>query len=474
MPMRPQVKLCLQAGPTAGDALLVFETVSLGIIRPDFLVLAPFRLECRRGFAQVPSRNMKPRPFGSLLLAGLLAFALNLPGSASAENWPCWRGPRGDNHSADKDAPVQWDAANLTWKVAVPGVGHASPSVWGDRIYTVTGFREKGDRALLCFDRASGKLLWQETVVTGPLEKIHPENSFASGTPATDGKRVFTVFRVGDEIVIAAHDAISGKQLWLVRPGTHAGEWGFSNVPVLYKDKVIVDADSKGASFLIALNQADGREVWRVDRTRRGISYSAPLIREMAGRVQLIQCGDRSVASFNPDTGEELWKVDGPSQEFVGTPTYSEKAGLVFVNSSWPDRHLLAIKPDGHGDVTRTHIAWRTNKGVPYVPSLLVVNDYLLAIDPKGTALCYEAATGNVLWQEPLARHHASPVAIRDLVVTIDDKGIVNVIRLGKEFQRVGRYELGEDCYASPAISDGQVFVRGFKHLFCFGKLASK
>ncbi|MCX6903947.1 MAG: PQQ-binding-like beta-propeller repeat protein, partial [Verrucomicrobia bacterium] len=150
-------------------------------------------------------------------------------------------------------------------------------------------------------------------MVHGPLEKIHQENSYASGTPATDGKRVYVVFRVGDEIVAAAHDFTDGKQLWLVRPGTHVGEWGFSNEPVLYGDKVILDGDSKGDSFLIALSREDGRPLWRVNRTHRGISYSAPLIREMAGRLQLIQCGDRCVASFDPETGKELWTVDGPS-----------------------------------------------------------------------------------------------------------------------------------------------------------------
>ena len=216
---------------------------------------------------------------------------------------------------------------------------------------------------LLCLDRASGKILWQQTVVQGPLEKIHKENSYASGTPATDGERVYVAFRVGDDIVVAAHNLADGKQLWLVRPGTHAGEWGFSNEPVLYKDKVIVDGDSKGDSFLVALSREDGKTLWRVKRTNQGISYSAPLIRELAGRMQLIQCGDRRVTSFDPDTGEELWTVDGPSQEFVATPVYSEKAGLVFISSSWPKQVLLAIRPDGSGNVTQTHIVWQDTQG---------------------------------------------------------------------------------------------------------------
>jgi outer membrane protein assembly factor BamB len=306
--------------------------------------------------------------------------------------------------------------------------------------------------------------------VRGPLEKLHKENSYASGTPATDGKRVYVTFRVGDDIVVAAHDFTSGKQLWLKRPGTHSGGWGFSNEPVLYKDKVILDGDGKGDSFLIALDRRNGKTLWRLNRTNKGISYSAPLIRKIAGRIQMIQCGDRCVTSFDPDTGEEIWKVDGPSQEFVATPVYSEKAGLVFISSSWPKTVLLAIRPDGKGNVTETHVAWSDTKGAPYVPSMIVAEDFLYSVNKGGTAYCYEVATGKVLWREKLGRHHASPVLVEGLVFFINDFGQVNVIKPGVEFERVANYELGEMCYASPAISDGQVFLRGFNHLFCFGE----
>jgi outer membrane protein assembly factor BamB len=406
----------------------------------------------------------------SISLAGLLLACACPAGPAAAEDWPAWRGPREDGTSMEKNAPARWDAATLAWKVEVPGIGHASPIVWGDRIFTVTSFKEDLERALLCFARSDGKILWRQAVVRGPLEKLNPENSHASGTPATDGKRVFAAFRVGDEIAVAAHDAADGRQIWLVRPGTHTGEWGFSNEPILYKEKVILDGDSKGKSFLVALAKEDGKTIWRVDRDRRGISYSAPLIREMAGRMQLVQCGDRSVTGFDPDTGTQLWTVDGPSQEFVATPTFSEKHGLVYASSSWPERHLLAIRPDGRGDVTKTHIAWRDTKGAPYVPSLMVAGDHLLTVNNGGVAFCYEAGTGKVLWQERFGRTHASPVLLDGLVYFTNDDGEVNVIRPGATFDRAAKYELGENCYASPAISGGQVFVRGFRHLFCFGK----
>jgi len=402
-----------------------------------------------------------------LLVAGLLAYTT---ATAHAEAWPCWRGPRGDGTCAEKNVPTKWDPGDAIWKTELPGQGHASPIVWGNCVLTVTALPETRERVLLCLDRNTGRIVWQRTVVRGPLPKIHKENSHASSTPATDGERVYVTFRVGDDIIVAAHDFASGKQLWLVQPGTHTGEWGFSNEPVLFKDKVIVDGDSKGDSFLIALGREDGKTRWRISRANKGISYSAPLISELAGRTQLIQCGDRCVASFDPHTGRQIWRVDGPSQEFVATPVYSERAGLIFISSSWPKQVLLAIRPDGMGDVTQTHVAWQDTKGAPYVPSMIVADDFLLSVNRSGVAYCYEAATGKVLWQEKLGRHHASPVLVGELVFFINDDGGVNMVKPGVEFERIAKYELGESCYASPAISDGQVFLRGFKHLFCFGK----
>jgi hypothetical protein len=420
-----------------------------------------------RGREWIKIEQMKSFFSYQILLIVVLFFSLNL---VRAENWPGWRGPRGDGTCIEQDVPANWDPVGAIWKTELPGKGHASPIVWGDRVFTVTAFSETKERVLLCLDGNTREILWQQTVVQGPLEKLHKENSYASSTPATDGQRVYVTFRVGDDIVVAAHDFDEGKQLWLVRPGPHKGEWGFSNEPVLYKDKVIIDGDSKGESFLIALDRADGKTLWRKNRTNKGISYSAPLIREMAGRVQLIQCGDRCVSSFNPDTGEQNWVVDGPSEEFVATPVYSEKAGLIFVSSSWPKRFLLAIRPDGKGNVTETHVVWKDTKGAPYVPSMIVAGDFLLSVNRGGTAFCYEAATGKALWQQKLGRHHASPVLINGLVFLINDDGQINVIKPGIEFERVATYELGEQCYASPAISDGRVYLRGFAHLFCIAK----
>ena len=307
------------------------------------------------------------------VLVVLLSCLIVTCAPALGESWPCWRGPRGDGTCIEKGVPGDWSPDKAIWRIELPGKGHASPIVWGDRVYTVTGITATKERVLLCVNRDDGKTIWQKAVVSGPLEKLHKENSYASGTPATDCERVYVTFRVGDDIVIAAHDATTGEQIWLRRPGTHKGEWGFSNSPVLFKDSVILDGDGKDKSFLIALRRDNGETIWRKDRTNKGISYSAPLIRTLAGRSQLIQCGDRCVAAFNPDTGEQYWQVDGPSQEFVGTPVYSEAAGLLFISSSWPKSVLLAIRPDGRGNVTDTHIVWSNTRGAPYVPSMIGV-----------------------------------------------------------------------------------------------------
>jgi outer membrane protein assembly factor BamB len=387
--------------------------------------------------------------------------------SAIAENWPCWRGPRGDGTSLETNLPTQWDTTtNIRWKVPVPGVGHASPIVWGDRIFTATALEGSQERVLLCFDRATGAMVWQKTVLKASLEKKNNDNSYASGTPATDGQQVYVSFLDGEQVVVAAYD-FSGKQIWLVRPGTYSSPHGYSCSPALYGDKVIINADSKVAPFVVALSRTDGRTLWKVDHENTGLSYSTPIFRKLAGRMQMIFCGNRGVAGYNPDDGTRYWVVDGPSEEFCASPVYSEQAGLIFISSSWPERHLLAIKPDGNGNVTDTHVAWRTKDGAYYVPSPICVGEYLLTTMTSGTVYCFQAATGKVLWTENLGKQYPSPVLAGGLVYLPNDAGVITVFKPGPTFERIAQNALGERMNASPAISDGQIFLRTDKHLYC-------
>jgi outer membrane protein assembly factor BamB len=190
----------------------------------------------------------------------------------------------------------------------------------------------------------------------------------------------------------------------------------------------------------------------------------------MAGKMQMIFCGDKEIASYNPDDGSKYWFVSGPSEDFCSSPVYNEKSGLVLVSSAWPVRNLVAIKPDGRGDVTKSHVVWQSRKGAYYVPSPVCTNDYLFTTMTTGEVHCIEVATGNILWVEDLGTQYSSPVLANGLVYMPNDEGIITVIKPGPKFEYVAKNSIGERMYASPAISNGKIYLRGFQHLFCIGK----
>ncbi|MDB6031025.1 MAG: outer rane biosis protein BamB [Verrucomicrobiales bacterium] len=402
-----------------------------------------------------------------VFIFGLLLVCANV----RAENWPCWRGERLDGTSVETSVPVHWSStSNVAWKVELPGVGHASPVVWEDRIFTVTALEQNQERVLLCLDRKSGKILWQQIALKAPLEKIHQLNSHASSTPATDGKLVYVAFLDKNQMFVAAYD-FTGKQVWAVRPGPFASMHGFCSSPILFKDKVIVNGDHDGDSYIVALSREDGRTLWKTPRKNHTRSYCVPLLRELAGQTQMVLSGDKSVASYNPNNGKLIWYMDGPTEQFVASVVYNEKAGLLFMTGGFPDHHILAIKPDGQGNITKSDkIVWRTNKGVSYVPSPISEGDYFLVVSDSGVAHCFAAKTGKIAWQERMGSHHASLVSAKGLVYFLNDDGVMNVVKPEENFERVAQNQLGEKTFASPAISQGQMFIRGDKHLFCIGE----
>lgn len=396
-----------------------------------------------------------------------LSLALLLPVVAGAKNWPQWRGPRLDGTSTETGFATRWsDQENVRWKTPLPGTGHASPIVWNDRLFTVAS-NDAGERLLLCIDRASGKILWQQIVVQSLLERKHRENSHASSTPATDGERIFCTFLDQGEVVVAAYD-FAGKQLWLKRVGGFSSVHGFCSSPIPYKDTIIVNCDQDGDGYLIALGRTDGAEKWRIDRPNKTRSYCAPLIREAGGRMQLVLTGSKCVASYNPDNGENIWIIDGPTDQWVASPVYHPKANLFFVSGGFPDHHLLAIKPDSTGNITGSDkIVWHGRQGVAYVPSPIAVGDWFFITDDRGFAHCFDAKTGEERWQERFFRQHASLVSAAGLIYFLGDDGVCRVVKASDKFQLVSTNALNEPAYASPALSDGQIFLRGDKHLFC-------
>jgi hypothetical protein len=419
-----------------------------------------------------------PRVLPALFLFLVLPSAL----LAAETNWPMWRGPQGDGSSAEANIPTKWNGKtgeNIAWKVEIPGRGHSSPIVWGDRVFVVTCLEDQKERMLLSLDRKTGKIIWQQEVLEVPLEKKHGLNSFASGTPATDGKLVYVTFLAADgevqggrspgDLVVAAYD-FDGNQKWLVKPGRFASVHGFCSSPVLFEDKVIINGDHDGDGYLVALDKTTGKQIWKTPRPNKTRSYVTPIIRDVAGRTQLMLSGSKSVASYDPRTGRQQWYMDGPTEQFVASPVFDGE--LLYLTSGFPEYHILAIKPTGSGHLDDDAIAWRTNKSPSYVPSPILCGEHFLIVSDLGVGSCYHAKSGQLLWTGRVGSKHysASLVTAGGLVYFLADDGITKVIRPGEKLEIVADNELGESCYASPAISQGQIFIRGEKHLFCVGK----
>ncbi|MDB5307883.1 MAG: outer rane biosis protein BamB [Gemmataceae bacterium] len=398
---------------------------------------------------------------GLLLLAGLSA----------AEDWPGWRGPRADGTVSDSGYALTWtDTQNVRWKTPIPGTGHSSPVVRKGKAFVTACIEGEKKRVLYCLDRASGKILWERVSIVSDLEKKHAENSFASSTPAADGERVYVTFFDRPLMRVFCYD-YAGNKVWEANPGEFYSVHGFCSPPTLYKDLVIVNGDQDAPNgkraFIVALDRQTGEERWRADRPNRLRSYCPPVIVDAAGKKQLVLTGSKCVSSYDPDTGKQNWIIDGPTEQFVSSMVMHD--GVLLMTAGFPDHWVMAIKPDGSGNVTKTHVLWAKKNEGGYVPSPVAHAGKLFLVDDKGVASCWDVKTGERYWKERLGGkgHHASAVAADGRVYFTSDDGITYVVKAGTEFEVLARNPLGEKVYASPAFSDGEIFLRGEKHLWC-------
>jgi 3-mercaptopyruvate sulfurtransferase SseA/outer membrane protein assembly factor BamB len=398
---------------------------------------------------------------------------LLLVSSSHAENWPGWRGPRGDGTSSEMGIPIRWGKTeNILWKVPIPGTGHSSPIVWENRIFLTTCLENEQKRVLLCLDRRDGIVLWERIVVTARLERKHKLNSYASSTPATDGKYVWVTFLDNSNLLVACYD-FAGNVIWKKSPGEFFSPHGFCSPPVLFGNLVIINGDQDAEAFIVALDKSTGAERWRADRPNRTRSYCPPIIVEAAGKKQLVLSGSKCVAAYDPETGKQLWIIDGPTEQYVAGLVFSEN--ILFLTAGFPEYHLMGIRPDGEGNVTHTHVAWHERIGAAYVPSPIAHGPYFFLVSDRpnsdnGKASCLDARTGKRMWMERLGRHHsASPVSAGDHLYFLDDDGQMFVLKAGPKFEVVCRNSLDEECHASPAISQRQIFIRTVKNLYCIG-----
>ncbi len=387
-------------------------------------------------------------------------------------NWPRFRGPGGLGISAYTDVPTTWDAAsgrNILWKTKVPLPGNGSPVVWGDRVF-LSGADEKR-REVYCFDTDSGTLLWQKPVPATALStagecEVSQDTGYAAPTVAADGRVVCAVFANGD---LAAFD-FQGNLAWSHSFGIPENAYGHASSLVAYKNLLFVQIDQAAAkdklSKLYALDIRTGKVVWQVDREVPN-SWTTPIVIHAAQRDQLITAADPWVLAYDPSDGTELWRADCLRQDVGPSPTFAD--GVVYVATEY--RCLSAIRADGRGDVTETHILWQAEDGLPDTCSPLVAGGHMFVLASYGIFTCYDAEKGEWLWEMELdGNFQSSPGLVGKLVYVVSDEGKAWVIEPGpSEGKITAEADLGERCVTSPAFQPGRIYLRGEEHLFCIG-----
>ena len=417
----------------------------------------------------------------SIVLAGTLALAAASGANPAVEMivrqgeaqkyWPNWRGPSMQGYVQGSNYPDRWSSTeNVLWKVPVPGSGNSSPIVWADRIFMATSYDDGARKSIVAFSRKDGRKLWETFAPDAPPERPHAKNGHASGTPATDGTRVYAF--LGNHGLVAFD--MNGKQVWHRDLGAFDASHGTAGSPLLHGNKVIIYQDQRapGASFVGAFDAATGAPVWRTPRSER-VGWGTPIAIKAGDREEIIVSSMQRVYAYDPATGKQLWSAGGSLFEVIPTPVVGD--GLVFASSGRAGP-TLAIRPGGSGDVTGTHIAWSAAKGSPFIPSTLVHDGVLYMVnDMQSVATAYDSKTGEVLWQGRLGEaaresFSASPVLVDGKVFFTNDQGETFVLAAGREFKLLHVNNLNARTLASPALVDGKWYFRTDKELVAIGR----
>jgi outer membrane protein assembly factor BamB len=409
-----------------------------------------------------------------------LSICLVALSAAKAEDWPCFRGPGRQGISQEKGVPTQWNATtNIRWKTPIPGDGWSSPIVSGDRVLVTTALDDGTSLHLICLDRASGKVIWDKEIVKQKAGHKSQQNSYATSTPATDGTRVYLVACDGRILGVS----MDGTVEWTNSDFDYYSEHGLAISPVLYGDLVIVcfDWSSPGPdpkvgwqiawdkAVILAVDRSTGQVRWKGRRGSSRVAHVVPQVAAVDGQDQLVSGAGNVVQGFDLKTGELLWTVSSPGEGVV--PSVVVGDGLAFTASGFGESRVCAVRlGGGRGDVTRTHAAWESREDVPHMSSMLYVSPHLYLVTESGVAKCMKGATGEVLWRERLrGSFSASPIWADGKVYFLSEKGTTTVVEEGPQFKILATNELGEKCCASPAISQGHLFIRTDKALYCIG-----
>ena len=427
------------------------------------------------------------------------AVALAAVGSVSAADWPQWRGPHGNGATDEQNLPLRWSATeNVAWKAELGGAGVSSPIVAGDAVYVTsqigTGVSRQGPRLaqggdiasgerslrgrandrvtflVEAFDRATGRRRWEYRLDSvGPMQSVHDKHNLASPSPVTDGRMIYAWFGTGQVVALD----LSGRLVWQRHLGQEFApfdiNWGHSSSPTLFEGSLILLCDHAPASYLLAVDKTTGKDTWKADRGKGRQSYTTPFVVQASGGPELVVNSSERVDAYDPRTGALLWHVGGANQFPIPAPTFGN--GVIYLTRGYRSGPYMAVRPGGRGDISASHVVWQVPTGAPYISSLVHHDGLLYMASDVGAVSVIDAETGRRIWQERVnGLFSASPVAADGKVYFASETGEVIVIRAGREPQVIARNDIGERLMASPAISNGQIFLRGDSAIFAIGR----
>ena len=426
----------------------------------------------------IRSKDLRKRILLALIIA-LLSIEVAL-----ADNWPQWRGPSLNGTSAEKNLPLKWSTEeNVTWKLALPSWSGSTPIIWGDKIFL--NIADGDDLYLWCVDRAKGTPIWKKRLGGGNT-KMRKQN-MSSPSPVTDGKSVYVMTGTG---VLKGFD-FSGNEQWSRDIQKDYGQfglnWGYASSPLLFEDSLFVPVlhgmKTDDPSYLLRIDRKTGKTIWKVERPTNAIrespdAYTTPALLRYGNTVEIVISGGDCVTGHDPATGKELWRANGlnpenhPFYRIVASPVVYE--GVIYAPTRV--KPLLAIKAGGRGDITESHRLWSFQNG-PDVPTPVTDGKYFYVVDDKGVMWCLEAKTGQTIWGPQRIKngtYSSSPVLADGKIYITDEDGLTTVVKAGPKFEVLAENNLNDYCLSSPAISDGQLFMRTAQHLYCIGKRSAK
>ena len=374
--------------------------------------------------------------------------------SLGTSDWPWWRGTQRDGIIDNQSLPLEWsETKNVLWKAPIPGRGHGSPIIVGERVFLATADEDKESQYVICLDRVSGKTLWNEQIHQGVWQdRIHKRNTQASSTLANDGERVFTVFMHDAKIWITALD-FEGNTLWQDVASDFASHWGYSTSPVLYNELVIVASDHKEGGNITAYNRETGKKAWNVSRPAIP-NYATPVVYNIDGKDQLLVPGCDLICSYDPNTGRENWSIEATTRETIGSIV--RNGNLIYASGGYPKHETVCITASNTPE-----IVWISPIRV-YAPSLLAHDGYLYAVTDNGLAHCWDGKDGSLKWREKAGgSYSASPVLVDGRIYVSNEQGDTIVFSPNPEkFELLATNQLGNEIWASPVVANDRLFLR--------------